>query len=115
MRILVSIIFFSASLLLSNWLGGLTSADTSAMAEPVKINQPEMPVMSQSPATLSATKVISVTATPSGTNADWWYTNLDLSNVYQLGNLSGQPQVWIGFSWQSDVYLALPEGAYVMT
>jgi len=42
----------------------------------------------------------------------WCQDSLDLTDVYHLGNLAGQPQVWIAFAFESDssgVY----EGTYV--
>ena len=38
---------------------------------------------------------------------------LDLSNVYSLGSLIGQPNVWVAVRFQSDVSNTYPEGAYV--
>jgi hypothetical protein len=38
---------------------------------------------------------------------------LDLSNVPTLGNLMGQPNVWVGFIFLSDASVNYPEGAYV--
>ena len=40
-------------------------------------------------------------------------TNFDLTNVYTLGNLLGQPQVWIAVRFFSDYSVTYPEGAYV--
>ena len=40
-------------------------------------------------------------------------TALDLNDVYILGNVLGQPQVWIAVVFQSDVSNTYPEGAYV--
>ncbi|MBN1296707.1 C10 family peptidase [bacterium] len=34
--------------------------------------------------------------------SDWRQSTLDLTNVYTLGNLCGQPQVWVGFYFKSD-------------
>jgi len=39
--------------------------------------------------------------------------NFDLTNVYELGNLTGQPEVWIAFVFTSDSFVTYPEGAYV--
>jgi hypothetical protein len=38
---------------------------------------------------------------------------LDLSNVYSLGSVIGQPQVWIAVVFQSDDTVHYPEGAFV--
>jgi hypothetical protein len=40
-------------------------------------------------------------------------TSLDLSDVYTLGSLIGQPQVWIAVVFTSDNSNTYPEGAYV--
>ena len=42
----------------------------------------------------------------------WNSATFDLANVYNLGNLLGQPQVWIGFWFRSDSTNTY-EGAYV--
>ena len=39
-------------------------------------------------------------------------SRLDLSDVFQLGNLLGQPQVWVAVVFQSDDSIHYPEGAY---
>jgi len=49
----------------------------------------------------------------SGDSGGWTYVNFDLTNVYALGNLTGQPQVWIGFTFKSDATITYPEGAYL--
>ena len=38
--------------------------------------------------------------------------SLDLSDVYQLGNLLGKPAVWVAVVFQSDPSFNYPEGAY---
>ena len=38
---------------------------------------------------------------------------LDLSDIYQLGNLLGHSQVWVAVIFQSDFSVNFPEGAYV--
>jgi hypothetical protein len=38
----------------------------------------------------------------SGDSGGWQSVNYDLTNVYQLGNLTGKPQVWVAFVFQSD-------------
>jgi hypothetical protein len=50
---------------------------------------------------------------------NWWgdrsWTDdaFDLTDVYQLGDLTGEPEVWIGFLFWSDESVTYPEGAYV--
>ena len=51
----------------------------------------------------------------SGDSGGWSSGNLDLTDVSSLGNLLGQPNVWIAFDFTSDSSIALPEGAYVDT
>ncbi len=46
-------------------------------------------------------------------NFAWGEKTLDLANVYTLGNLLGQPNVWVAFVFQSDFLVNYPEGAYV--
>ena len=38
---------------------------------------------------------------------------LDLSSIYYLGDLRGQPQVWVAFIFSSDYSISYAEGAYV--
>ncbi len=38
----------------------------------------------------------------SGTSNGWATQTIDLKNVYQIGNVTGQKQVWIGFWFASD-------------
>lgn len=38
----------------------------------------------------------------SGDSAGWRAVNYDLRNVYSLGNVTGKPQVWVAFVFQSD-------------
>ncbi len=47
---------------------------------------------------------------PTGGWADYV---MDLSNVYTLGNLLGQPNVWIAFRFYSDASTNAAEGAYL--
>lgn len=49
----------------------------------------------------------------SGASGGWVDKILDLSNVYQLGNLMGQPAVWVALVFESDESVAFSEGAYV--
>jgi C1A family cysteine protease/predicted secreted protein len=49
----------------------------------------------------------------SGYSGGWVDRELDLSDVYTLGNLLGQPEVWIALVFQSDSGTNYPEGAYV--
>ena len=49
----------------------------------------------------------------SGDTGGWGSGNLDLTDVPDLGNLLGQPSVWIAFVFTSDISIAYPEGAYV--
>jgi Zn-dependent metalloprotease len=46
-------------------------------------------------------------------SSGWSERVLDLSNVYTLGNLLGQPSVWIGFRFYSDPGTTYPEGAHL--
>ncbi|MEA3439804.1 MAG: choice-of-anchor J domain-containing protein, partial [Chloroflexota bacterium] len=50
-----------------------------------------------------------------GNSAGWLDKNFDLTDVYNLGNLMGQSEVWIAFVFESDDYAGddLEEGAYV--
>lgn len=48
-----------------------------------------------------------------GNSNGWIDRTLDLSNVYQLGNLLGQPQVWVALVFYSDTSINYPEGGYV--
>jgi predicted secreted protein len=49
----------------------------------------------------------------SGYSAGWVDRALDLSDVYNLGNLLGEPEVWIALVFQTDGDTHYPEGAYV--
>lgn len=49
----------------------------------------------------------------SGDWSAWKSQEFDLTNVYTLGNLCGQPAVWIGFFFVSDVSITYPEGVYL--
>lgn len=48
-------------------------------------------------------------------NAGWRSMKFNLNSVYQLGNLNGKPQVWIGFLWASDSEVTEPNGAFLDT
>ena len=48
-----------------------------------------------------------------GNSAGWVDRELDLTNVDTLGNLTGQPSVWIALFFGSDSSSSRPEGAYV--
>ncbi|MCF7792854.1 MAG: T9SS type A sorting domain-containing protein [Candidatus Cloacimonetes bacterium] len=48
----------------------------------------------------------------SGSSGGWQYENFDLTDVYTLGDLTGQPEVWIAYIFTSD-YSINYEGAYV--
>lgn len=52
---------------------------------------------------------------PQGTTEDpkWIAGKFDLKNVPTLGNLTGKPQVWIAFVWQTDIGVSLSNGAFV--
>lgn len=49
----------------------------------------------------------------SGNSEGWQNGRFDLTNVPDLGNLAGQPRVWIGFYFGTDQDTNYPEGAYV--
>jgi hypothetical protein len=49
----------------------------------------------------------------SGDSSGWQYVNFDLTDVYSVGDLTGQSQVWIGFVFYSDSSYSHPEGVYV--
>lgn len=44
---------------------------------------------------------------------DWTQHIFDLSNVFTLGDLTGEPQVWVVIAYQSDSTIHYSEGAYV--
>lgn len=48
-----------------------------------------------------------------GYSDGWVEFAFDLSDVYQLGNLLGQPQVWVALGFYSDDAVPYAEGAYV--
>lgn len=48
-----------------------------------------------------------------GSSGGWIDRTLDLSNVPTLGNLLGQPQVWVLLWFYSDSSITYPEGGYV--
>ena len=60
-----------------------------------------------------STAPISIGMDQRGDTGGWQFTNFDLTNVYTLGNLLGQPQVWIAVRFFSDYSVTYPEGAYV--
>jgi len=47
-----------------------------------------------------------------GDSGGWQFSSFDLTNVYTLGNLCGQPQVWIAFIFTSDDTIT-NKGAFV--
>ena len=49
----------------------------------------------------------------SGDSGGWNEVNFDLTDVYILGDLTSQPEVWIAFVFDSDFALTEAEGAYV--
>ena len=49
----------------------------------------------------------------SGSSSDWIDRGLDLTSVYQLGDLTGESNVWIGFLFMSDSSVTYSEGAFV--
>ena len=49
----------------------------------------------------------------SGESFGWQEVSFDLADVYTLGSLLGEPQVWVAFVWVSDGDTTYPEGAYV--
>jgi hypothetical protein len=48
----------------------------------------------------------------SGVSNGWEYHNFDLTDVYTLGDLTGENQVWVAFIFESDVSNTY-EGAYI--
>lgn len=53
---------------------------------------------------------VSKSGNSGGWRNDW---ALDLTNVPTLGNLVGQPRIWIAFVWDTDGSVSRSEGAYV--
>ena len=49
----------------------------------------------------------------SGDSSGWADLSVDLSNVTDIGNLLGDPSVWIAFRFYSDSMITFTEGAYV--
>ena len=49
----------------------------------------------------------------SGNSGGWIDRTLDLSSIYNLGDLRGQPQVWVAIIFISDFSTNYAEGAYV--
>lgn len=52
-------------------------------------------------------------ADETGNSGGWQTEAFDLTNVYILGDLRGEAQVWIGFAFESDISETVAEGAYV--
>lgn len=48
-----------------------------------------------------------------GESFGWWEVAFDLADVYSLGSLLGEPEVWVAFVWASDESVTVAEGAYV--
>ncbi len=48
-----------------------------------------------------------------GDSEGWIDAGLDLSDIYMIGDLLGQPHVWIRLRFRSDESITYPEGAYV--
>jgi len=48
-----------------------------------------------------------------GSSGGWSDVNFDLTDVYILGDLTGQPQVWIAFVFISDYSITYAESAYI--
>lgn len=49
----------------------------------------------------------------SGDSLGWSEVLFDFADVYVLGSLLGEPEVWVAFVWASDGEMTYPEGAYV--
>jgi len=49
----------------------------------------------------------------SGNSSGWKDQAMDLSNIHTIGNLLGEPQVWIALTFRSDESINLPEGVRV--
>jgi hypothetical protein len=52
-------------------------------------------------------------ACTSGNTSGWVDKVLDLTNVYTLGNLMSQPNVWVALTFSSNGSVNYPEGGYV--
>jgi hypothetical protein len=48
-----------------------------------------------------------------GSTDGWAEISLDLAAVPWLGNLVGQPQVWVAMQFESDAGISYPEGVYL--
>lgn len=48
-----------------------------------------------------------------GYTGGWVLESLDLTDVYTLGDLSGEPEVWIAISFYSDYSIKYPSGVFV--
>jgi hypothetical protein len=48
-----------------------------------------------------------------GNSQGWISVNIDLTNVFTIGDLRGQPNVWIALIFRSDDSINYPHGAYV--
>jgi hypothetical protein len=46
-------------------------------------------------------------------SVDWTERIFDLTNVLTLGDLTGEPQVWVNIAFSSNYEINYPEGAYV--
>lgn len=49
----------------------------------------------------------------SGSSQFWVSESLDLTDVYTLGNLTGEPRVWIALGFESDSRITYPGGAFL--
>ena len=49
----------------------------------------------------------------SGDSDGWLNATLDLSNVYTIGSVLGEPEVWVAMVFDSDYSISYVEGAYV--
>jgi M6 family metalloprotease-like protein len=49
----------------------------------------------------------------SGNSNGWFNWSLDLSDVYEIGDLTGEAEVWVALRFYSDWYTSAAEGAYV--
>jgi hypothetical protein len=48
-----------------------------------------------------------------GNSGGWTSHSFDLTNVYELGDLTGEPQVWIAFVFSSDYSVTEANGAFI--
>jgi hypothetical protein len=49
----------------------------------------------------------------SGDSGGWQYVNYDLTDVYSIGDVTGQPEVWISFGFWSDETINSYKGPFV--